>query len=111
MSTFVLKRNYELELPTSFSEVDRAEMEYVDGGAILYGLLKDLLIYTWKFIAINSSAAVANAAFGGGGVYMLAAVWAGKKEFELYKSNKTAYNEYVTQKNKHRYCCQGMAQH
>ncbi len=32
MSTFVLKRNYGLELPRSYVEVDRDEMEYVDGG-------------------------------------------------------------------------------
>lgn len=37
MSTFVLKRNYELQLPMSFVDVDRDEMEYVDGGwAISY---------------------------------------------------------------------------
>ena len=32
MSTFVLKRGYELQLPTSFVDIDRDEMEYVDGG-------------------------------------------------------------------------------
>ena len=32
MSTFVLNRNYELALPTSYVEVDNEEMEYVDGG-------------------------------------------------------------------------------
>lgn len=34
MSSFVLKRNYQLQFPTSFVEIDRDEMEYVDGGAI-----------------------------------------------------------------------------
>ncbi len=32
MSTFALKRGYELQLPMRFVEVDREEMEYVDGG-------------------------------------------------------------------------------
>lgn len=32
MSTFVLKREYALELPTSYVEIDNDEMEYVDGG-------------------------------------------------------------------------------
>ncbi|WP_418223115.1 hypothetical protein [Clostridium isatidis] len=33
MSAFVLSREYELQLPTSYVDIDRAEMEYVDGGA------------------------------------------------------------------------------
>jgi len=32
MSAFVLNRNYELQLPNSYVDVDREEMEYVDGG-------------------------------------------------------------------------------
>ena len=32
MSTFVLKREYALAMPTSYIDIDRAEMEYVDGG-------------------------------------------------------------------------------
>lgn len=32
MSTFVLNRGYELQLPTIYVDVDRDEMEYVDGG-------------------------------------------------------------------------------
>lgn len=32
MSAFVLNRNYELQLPNIFVDVDRNEMEYVDGG-------------------------------------------------------------------------------
>lgn len=32
MSAFVLNRNYELQLPNSFVDVDCGEMEYVDGG-------------------------------------------------------------------------------
>ncbi|MGL5087628.1 MAG: hypothetical protein ACRC68_18255 [Clostridium sp.] len=35
MSIFVLNRNYELQLPTSFVDVDREEMEYVDGGGLV----------------------------------------------------------------------------
>lgn len=32
MSTFVLKREYALQMPTSYVDIDRDEMEYVDGG-------------------------------------------------------------------------------
>ncbi|ASW42220.1 hypothetical protein [Clostridium isatidis] len=32
MSAFVLSREYELQLPISYVDIDRAEMEYVDGG-------------------------------------------------------------------------------
>lgn len=32
MSSFVLNRSYELQLPNSFVEVEKDEMEYVDGG-------------------------------------------------------------------------------
>lgn len=32
MSAFVLNRNYELTLPTSYVDVDNEEMEYIDGG-------------------------------------------------------------------------------
>lgn len=32
MSTFVLKREYALQLPNNYVEIDRDEMEYVDGG-------------------------------------------------------------------------------
>ena len=32
MSTFVLQREYSLQLPNSYVEIDRDEMEYVDGG-------------------------------------------------------------------------------
>lgn len=34
MSTFVLRREYDLQLPNNYVEIDRDEMEYVDGGAI-----------------------------------------------------------------------------
>ena len=33
MSTFVLKREYALAMPSSYVDIDRDEMEYVDGGA------------------------------------------------------------------------------
>lgn len=35
MSAFVLRREYALQLPNSYVEIDRDEMEYVDGG---YGI-------------------------------------------------------------------------
>jgi len=34
MSAFVLNRKYELQLPDSFVDIDREEMEYVDGGSV-----------------------------------------------------------------------------
>ena len=34
MSTFVLKREYALQLPNNYVEIDRDEMEYVDGGGV-----------------------------------------------------------------------------
>ena len=33
MSAIALNRNYELQLPNSYVDVDRDEMEYVDGGS------------------------------------------------------------------------------
>lgn len=32
MSTFVLKKEYELQLPSSYIDIDREETEYIDGG-------------------------------------------------------------------------------
>lgn len=32
MSTFVLKKEYKLQLPSSYVDIDSDEMEYVDGG-------------------------------------------------------------------------------
>ncbi|SHI22326.1 hypothetical protein [Clostridium intestinale] len=46
MSAFVLNRNYELQLPSSFVDVDREEMEYVDGGITNLEQLADLLRVT-----------------------------------------------------------------
>ncbi len=34
MSAFVLGREYSLQLPNSYVEIDRDEMEYVDGGGV-----------------------------------------------------------------------------
>ena len=36
MSAFVLKREYALQMPTNYVEIDRDEMEYVDGGGWVY---------------------------------------------------------------------------
>lgn len=47
MSAFVLNRNYELQLPNSYVDVDREEMEYVDGG------------YTWWQKGLVATAIVA----------------------------------------------------
>lgn len=32
MSTFVLNKGYSLQLPSSYVDIDREEMEYIDGG-------------------------------------------------------------------------------
>lgn len=49
MSKFVLNRNYQLQLPNSFVDVEREEMEYVDGGMYVSE--------RWWGIAINLSVA------------------------------------------------------
>jgi hypothetical protein len=42
MSAFVLNRNYELQLPNSYVDVDREEMEYIDGdGILVYQVLRE----------------------------------------------------------------------
>lgn len=38
MSAFVLNRNYELQLPNNFVDIEKDEMEYVDGGGANYGV-------------------------------------------------------------------------
>ncbi|MDB1934047.1 hypothetical protein PMY12_08630 [Clostridium tertium] len=35
MSAFVLKKDYALQLPSSYVDIDREEMEYLDGGAFI----------------------------------------------------------------------------
>ena len=35
MSTFVLKKDYALQLPSSYIDIDRDEMEYIDGGGFI----------------------------------------------------------------------------
>ncbi|CAM2888570.1 hypothetical protein HAHI6034_01500 [Hathewaya histolytica] len=45
MSTLALNRSYELQMPSSFVDVDRDEMEYVDGGFYISNqTLKGVLI-------------------------------------------------------------------
>ena len=39
MSTFVLKKEYELQLPSSYVDIDRDEIGYIDGGLKLYKLV------------------------------------------------------------------------
>ena len=49
MSTFVLKKEYALQLPNSYVDIDRDEMEYVDGGA-------EKIDYWWGWaMNLNSS--------------------------------------------------------
>jgi hypothetical protein len=63
MSAFVLNRNYELQLPSSFVDVDCEEMEYVDGGGFIsynqlvdkllqFGAVSAMVIYRYGFNAI-----------------------------------------------------------
>lgn len=35
MSTFVLNKEYSLQLPSSYVDIDREEMEYIDGGGFV----------------------------------------------------------------------------
>lgn len=52
MSTFVLKRGDALQLPNSYVEIDRDEMEYVDGGA-------NAVEYWWGWaVDLSSSEAI-----------------------------------------------------
>ena len=43
MSAFVLSRGYDLQLPNSYVEIERDEMEYVDGGWSAYKVGVNLL--------------------------------------------------------------------
>jgi len=58
MSTFVLNRNYKLQLPNSFVDVDCEEMEYVDGGGYWsnYTLRSNLI--GWGISAVYLSSVV-----------------------------------------------------
>jgi hypothetical protein len=63
MSAFVLERKYQLQLPSSFVDVDREEMEYVDGGAL-----------TWwqKGLVVAAVAAISAAVIYTGGAILIA---------------------------------------
>ena len=62
MSAFVLNRNYELQLPNSFVDVEREEMEYVDGGMYVsehwWGIAVNLNVEECKQAAIELRASV-----------------------------------------------------
>ncbi|SKA92194.1 hypothetical protein SAMN05428976_11911 [Clostridium sp. USBA 49] len=58
MSEFVLNRKYELQLPDSFVDIDRDEMEYIDGG--------------WSFTRKFSTKAGINALYKAGAGYSIA---------------------------------------
>lgn len=56
MSAFVLNRSYGLQLPNSFVDVDRDEMEYVDGGySASYGTLWGLKCYDIRLNGAETS--------------------------------------------------------
>ena len=58
MSTFVLNRNYALQMPSSYVDIDRDEMEYVDGGL---SISRNVFRYT------VTATVIAACAFLGGG--------------------------------------------
>jgi hypothetical protein len=70
MSAFVLNRKYELQLPERFVDVDREEMEYVDGG---FAIGKD-------FAASAFNVAIGIAVGGGVGAIQSFIINKGKQE-------------------------------
>ncbi|ASW42225.1 hypothetical protein [Clostridium isatidis] len=62
MSAFVLGREYELQLPNNYVEIDSDEMEYVDGGGV----------YNW--IVAGAVNIVFAAAFGGGAITLVKSI-------------------------------------
>lgn len=80
MSAFVLNRQYELQLPKNFSEVDKDEMEYIEGGSakdwaigITCGLIANALWAIGKKAITSAMVKVALTACAGAAK----AVWAG----------------------------------
>ena len=65
MSTFVLRREYALQMPTSYVEVDMDEMEYTEGGATYSGAKG------WGAAAAMTSIGYGAAYFGSAMIAML----------------------------------------
>lgn len=73
MSTFVLKREYALAMPTSYVDIDRDEMEYVDGGAKVTTIVPYVNIYV-KLSARECGDIAAKLAGGGATAASIAGV-------------------------------------
>lgn len=125
MSTFALKRGYELELPTNFVEVDNEEMEYIDGG---FDPIEFLLSYAAKavlekiivrvatkavIIKVAGIVGVSASTIATGSVVLIAAAlvgigYAAVKMIDGYSSGLVD-NASLMEFNAHRYCCNSMA--
>ena len=105
MSTFVLKREYALEMPINYVDIDRYEMEYVDGGATststgTASYLKNLaagLMASWFSLAggYTYAAAASVASTVGVGVGVIAGIGAGYCTF-AGNEYRQAYNYFST---------------
>lgn len=125
MSTFVLKRGYELQLPTRFTDIDRVEMEYLDGGtsaSVVQEYLKNLTrdgakAMMTKFIAtygVPAAKGLTVAKIGGVAFFTLygsvfSALMVGAYAIYQWQKDPTLFSYASLSANSHRYCCQGMA--
>ena len=68
MKELVINKNYELQLPNSFVDVEREEMEYVDGGMYVsehwWGIAVDLNVDECKQMAIELRASAYTSTIG-----------------------------------------------
>lgn len=105
MSAFVLERKYALQLPNYFVDIDRDEMEYVDGGATSTSTgtakyLKNVaatLMASWFSLAggYTYATAAAVASTVGVGVGVIAGIGAGYCTF-AGNEYRQAYNYFST---------------
>lgn len=121
MSMFVLKREYELQLPNNYIEIDRDEMEYIDGGldwktyvaGVATGVVGNILYDILKYSGSAALQKFGVAAIGGtvGWVIAGVAVSYGIVKFTnsmLKAQSSPFYNGWVNLYNSHRYCCNSM---
>lgn len=124
MNTVTLKREYALEMPMNYVDIDTNEMQYVDGGwdalgwMIGYGLTRGLEVVIAKLATRASMVAVATK-FGisatvvaGASVGALAGIIAGLGYAAVYELDRRnsgkVNNDAITEYNRHRYCCNSM---
>ena len=93
MSTFVLKRQYALQLPKNHIEIDRDEMEYVDGGFYYMDYYEVVgLVQAVGLSGATVTVATLTGAFGGAAGVIAAAIpgigWAAAT---LIAANATAF--------------------